>query len=360
MKKLALLCFFILFSAVGVILQITSIGSILPTISEANIKLVVSHNFFFNEELMAKRIALTAQQLGIDCLIVGEHNYSWVKRIFPNYSQFLLGRFKPEIVLSLHTGDMLYDKGQNYLAMTHNSDYYFQSHLSMQSENLIKFDGFLTSFPDTFRLSNLLNTYRESKRSIQWYPSCAKTDFVASSKRRLFYCGSNLIKTAYGDKYRRVFSQLDKNNYLRVYGKKSNWNHTPNGYRGLIKRDAYNIVNTMRRYGITLILHSPDEFIGKTPSQRIFEACAASTVLICDKHPFVEKEFQNSVLYVDTSLSPHEIYQQIDSHIQWIRNHPEEAHQLARQSHEIFINKFTLEEQISSLLKFHEEIKHHN
>lgn len=86
----------------------------------------------------------------------------------------------------------------------------------------------------------------------------------------------------------------------------------------------------MHSTGVTLILHAPDHFLGQTPTGRIFEACAASTVIISDRHPFLEKHFSNSILYIDQEKPSEELYLQIDAHMRWIQKHPVEANLLAK------------------------------
>jgi spore maturation protein CgeB len=83
---------------------------------------------------------------------------------------------------------------------------------------------------------------------------------------------------------------------------------------------------------------------GDCPSARIFEAAAASSVIISDELPFTQKHFGDSVLYVDTTQSAEEMFRTIDGHVKWILSHPQEAQELARRSHQIFCEKFALED----------------
>jgi glycosyltransferase involved in cell wall biosynthesis len=79
-------------------------------------------------------------------------------------------------------------------------------------------------------------------------------------------------------------------------------------------------------------------------------------VIISDKHPFAEKYFGDSVLYIDTTKSADEIFQAIDAHMQWILAHPEEAKELARRSHQIFCEQFTLEDFMRDILTLYDSV----
>ena len=169
-----------------------------------------------------------------------------------------------------------------------------------------------------------------------------------------------MANTNFGAKYKQLFSRLDKTHYFNVYGQKNEWRHTPNCYRGFIKCDGSSLLRTMHNCGVTLILHAPDHFLGGTPTGRIFEACAASTVIISDRHPFIEKHFGDAVLYIDQEKTSEGLFQQIDAHMRWIKSHPEEANNLAKRAHEIFISKFTLEMQLENLIKLHNQLQTHH
>jgi spore maturation protein CgeB len=102
-------------------------------------------------------------------------------------------------------------------------------------------------------------------------------------------------------------------------------------------------------------MHRDTHLKAGAPSGRIFEAAAAAAVIISDKHPFVEKEFKNSVLYVDQTRD--DLFEQIDTHMRWIKENPEAAKTKALQAHKIFLEKFTLEEQLIRLYENFKTIK---
>jgi len=105
----------------------------------------------------------------------------------------------------------------------------------------------------------------------------------------------------------------------------------------------------MQECGIVLILHSETHLKGNAPTGRIFEAAAASCVVISDRHPFVIQEFGDSVLYIDQDESAEEMARQIESHLGWIQSHPAAAQEMAEKCHRIFEERFTLEQQLLRL-----------
>lgn len=90
------------------------------------------------------------------------------------------------------------------------------------------------------------------------------------------------------------------------------------------------------------------------PTYQNHLSAAAGSIIISAPHPFIQKLFKDHVLYIDIeNRTAREIFKQIDSHMGWIYLHPEEAEQMARECHRIFIAEFTLEEQLKTLMAFH-------
>ena len=107
---------------------------------------------------------------------------------------------------------------------------------------------------------------------------------------------------------------------------------------------------------LPLVLHSHEHIKGGVPTSRIFEAAAASAVIICDHHPFVEKEFGDAVLYIDPNQDPEAVFKQIDDHMKWVHANPDEAMALARRSHAIFMERFTLENELLKIGQMYEHM----
>ncbi len=149
---------------------------------------------------------------------------------------------------------------------------------------------------------------------------------------------------------------LEDKGYLQVYGAPKKWEFLKSAYKGFIPANGYSFIKKMREAGVTLILHSSNHLRDSIPTSRIFEATAASTVIISDRHKFVEQEFGDCVLYVDTNQSAEHVSEEIDNHMQWIKNNPDKARELARCAHQIFQNRFTFEQQLLNVAAVQESL----
>lgn len=319
-------------------------------------RLLILHRNGIGEKEMAERIKCASKRIGMECVSVSLNAQDFWKKFFPNFASFAAHKFKPHIILSLQGDEIPCKNAKQYIALTHGSDYYFSPRTTLSIQEVMKFDGFLVGFPDHEKLLTYANFVQKACNTIKWYSTCASTSFQPIKNFQLFYCGANMANSPFGAKYKVLFSLLDRSGYLQVFGYKEEWRHTPNSYKGYIRSDGESLLKKMHEVGVTLVLHDPDHYLGGTPTARIFEAAAAGTVIIADHHPFIQKEFGDSVLYIDQNRSPEEIFTQIQAYMHWIRSHPEEANQLAEKSHGIFLEKFTLEKQLLKLLELHKTL----
>jgi hypothetical protein len=106
----------------------------------------------------------------------------------------------------------------------------------------------------------------------------------------------------------------------------------------------------LNQYGIGLCIHSKYHVAAGIPSNRIFEIISSGAIAISDKNPFVEKYFADNVLYFDQTKSAEEIYNQIDAHVKWVQQHPDQAEIMAQKAHKILQENFTTEHFIQDLM----------
>lgn len=222
------------------------------------------------------------------------------------------------------------------------------------------YNAILSAVPE-----NIVRTNANSRNVVQcipirqFYVSAKSAEFCATPKKRLFFGGH------VWDKYRGVYCAklyrlLDQTDYFDVYGPREVWKKRiglRSSYRGLIADENDKILHVMQKIGVSLVLHSDEHIANNTTSPRIFEACAASNVLICDRLPFIVENFGDTVLYIDRNASPEEMFRQIDNHMRWIQSHQKEAIELARKSHKIFMEKFTLEKMLQNTIDFYKKHK---
>ena len=219
------------------------------------------------------------------------------------------------------------------------------------------FDALLPSFTAIDKLKNAYEATGKSFNGFTWYPTVYTTEYQVAQPQYLFYSGGTLWDgTRASSKYKQLFSKLDQTGYFRVCGVVDKWQHTPNSAIGLIPIDGKSLIAAIHKAGISLVLHTQGHIESGAPTARIFEAAAANAVIIADRHPFIQQNFGNNVLYIDTEKSAENIFQQIDQHMQWIYAHPKEAQAKAINCHDIFMQKFSLDAQLLKLLEMHQHI----
>jgi hypothetical protein len=155
--------------------------------------------------------------------------------------------------------------------------------------------------------------------------------------------------------FRSVITKLSEDKILRAYGQARAFWFLQNGYQGYIN-DVQDVVKTLNRNGIALIVHRNEHFANAISTNRIIEAAAANSLIISDRNPFVVENFADSVLYFDINTDKDAMYKQIMGHYEWARANPEQAKSLANRAHDIFKNKFTSERDLVRLVQLYEKI----
>lgn len=217
--------------------------------------------------------------------------------------------------------------------------------------------GWLRKFNLAMYTSSQNQMGSEIKPILEGFNSVYATNFIPLEYKELFYCGDNLDPLRGSAKYKLILTELAKLNYLNVYGPEASWTFIPTAYKGFIPSDGYSLIRTMQDSGISLILHSKNNLRDGIPSTRIFEAAAASTVIISDQNKFIKQEFGDCVLYIDVKKPAEDVVHQIDAHVKWIKNNPAKAKALAKCAHKKFNANFQLELLLQAVASSTEELK---
>ena len=98
-------------------------------------------------------------------------------------------------------------------------------------------------------------------------------------------------------------------------------------------------------------MHSLEHLIEGLPTSRFAEAITAGAVIIADDHQFLRSIFGDNLLYFNSFQTSDEMYNQIKSHITWIKSHPNEARQMTQNSYDIFVKDWTLEAQLPRVMQ---------
>jgi hypothetical protein len=311
--------------------------------------IITNHPAAFGEAQSAKRIAYAASCLGWEWAIVERIDQQ------PEY----LDRLKPNFVISLREEIKPIPGTPHFLYLHVPMFMYLNKDGALSTKaypNVLAYDGFLSVVPDN---KPVKEAYIKSKRqpffNVNTVLSVTKTEFKYTPKKRLCYWGSTWDKARGSEHYRQLYQLLDKSGYFDIYGPEWSWRKMDlKSYRGMLPLDAHTVVDAISECGIALVLHSHEHIKGSVPTSRIFEAAAASAVIICDPHPFVKEHFSDAVLYIDPNQEPEKVFQQIDQYVKWVHNNPDKAMQLARRAHTIFTERFTLEKELEKIANLYE------
>lgn len=157
-------------------------------------------------------------------------------------------------------------------------------------------------------------------------------------------------------KYKHFIKLLSENVSMKVYGSNNATSYlAPGVYDGMISPGMDNIT-TIRKNGIYLLTHGDWHFTNNEFSMRGFEAAAAGAVVISDKLPFIVEHFGDSFLYFDHNADAQTMYEQVKTHVEWIKANPEKAQVMAEKANKIYREKFTLREDLIRIAKMHEGV----
>ncbi len=221
--------------------------------------------------------------------------------------------------------------------------------------NIFTYDGYLSSshIVDNWLHDKLDNTTKKFWIA-PFFTSTNQTNYTPPNIQdpHLVYIGTNWD----GARFKELFKQLDKQDFMEVYGLASKWRYLKKSYKMSLPFDGISVLNTLRNAGVGLCLHKPEHCDAETPSMRIFEIIASGAIAICGEHKFIRTVFGNNVLYVDTNASVTEQVKQISDHISWIKNNQEIALQMSKKAHDIFLEKYTLEKLLLEIIPYHKSL----
>ena len=244
-------------------------------------------------------------------------------------------------------------QGYHYMAVFH--PFGFLDQEKKLSPPYESFDGYLLTIKPEF-FNGVFRSETKSFHFVPFYPSAQPTEYKELHLKEIVTTYPVWGNRKRQGRYKTLYRLLSQSGFVKFYGPKDEQGIVQRGYMGQIPYDGVSMIRTLQKHGITLILHSQQHNKQAIPSARIFEAAAASTVIISDENPFVKEHFGDSVYYVDVTLSAEEIFQQISDHREEIFRHPEKALEKAWRAHQIFTERFQMTDQLLAIDKMHREI----
>lgn len=290
---------------------------------------VIYHDYWYGEQEFAHRLKIAASRLNWDVTLLNTCE-TWEDH-FDQYD-FLI-TMVPRV--DIHGGC------PNYLCLFDPIYHYFK-HQGKLHKRYQQFDAYLHAYQDTRGLN-------PNSKKLLWYPTAQDFPYKVVEPNHLFFFLSLWGDRTNNHQYHLLYSLLDEQEYTRSHGNQHVAHLCPQHYRGFLPSDGHAVIEEIQEAGVTLLLHSKIHLQHGVPSGRIFEAAAASAVIISDSHPFVMEHFGDAVLYFDHTASGEVMFEQIDHHMQWIKEHPDEALEKARRAHSIFQEHFLLEDQLLRL-----------
>ncbi len=293
---------------------------------------------------VAYRIKIAGERLGWT-MIVDENEGEGIRNTSLDFSIITTHVAKPRFLSRNHP---------NYFIIYCQKDF---CKMNGDLENEYRdYDGYLLTIDKTdfstftSRKGNLIAP------SIPFYPTAYATPYKPVSPLNLTYIVPTWGNRINRPSFRQLNKLLSKDGFTKFYGDFEFGRLYGEQYVGPLPFNGQSIIDTLQKNGIALVIHSDKHLTEKIPSGRIFEAAAASAIIICDQNPFVQKHFGDSIFYIDTSLTGRAIFSQIKRHIQTILENPNKALEMAKKAHGIFLDNFTMEAQLLELELMHEKI----
>jgi len=225
------------------------------------------------------------------------------------------------------------------------------------AEGLKISDGLFSSAKEMDVYRSIVESYKKEFNGIEILPLVPQTANNPAEPESLMWYGMAWENDSrYSNKYKDFITSLSKNIPMKIYGSYRNSTYVaPNVYDGYIP-SALEIIDAIRKNGIYLLTHSDMHIESKSPTLRIFEAISANAVVISDMHPFAMENFGDNFLYFDQTADAETMYKQVKDHVDWIKANPEKAKAMAARAHKIFLEKFTLEKDLTRIAKMHEYV----
>lgn len=314
--------------------------------------LLTNRRHYWPEFLTLYRIGKTIERMGGEFVIIDN----------PHKHKEAIKLIDPDFILAIRSSIKPIKGYINFLLVHSFTSQYVDENNQFKAHeygHFLNYDGFITLFNTSGAIENFFEQNHKPFQSIKAYFSVQSRSFSDNPKNKLCYWGNSLKdKTRFSDRYLKLYSALDKQDYFILYGPEGTWgDKNLKSYRGVLPFENEALVDGIAEAGIALLLHGQDHLKSGTPTGRIFEAAAASALMISDNHPFLREHFGDTVLYIDENAEAEDIFKQIDTHVKWAQAHPEEAMAKAKASHKIFVDKFALEHEVSKIIDFYEKTK---
>ena len=316
------------------------------------------------ESEVINRMKVAAENIGAELICVTKEGFL-VDEHFQKTNE-KVDSSELDFVLSMHYEDIKMQDAFHYhilwnppkITLQYDLYHLYAKNIASHDDYLIYDDGGMS-----FHLKTLLSDHpRDLANASSLTASFSKTAAIPPQIPEnpvLFYCGVNWERFIQGAESRHggLFSLMDQQKDVNLYGPEHSWDGYKR-YHGSIPFDGTSLINEIHQCGVVLALSSDYHYRAGAATNRIYEACAGGAITISDTNRFIKKHFGDSVLYIDYDKKhPDKMFTQIRMHLDWIRRHPDKALEKAQRAQQIFIEKFSLEKQLSDIISNHSKRK---
>lgn len=260
--------------------------------------------------------------------------------------------FAPDLVLAMHFRLSKLTDHPTFGCMW-NPHFFFANEPSFV-RNILSYDGYLFGGRGIEQfISDTTFTLAKEYVSGTFFPSCQKTEFFSCrfDDAHLAVLGTNWD----GNRFEPLFRSLAESGQASFFGPGRSWDHVGPAYAGEVAFDGKSVLPILRQCGVTLALHRTEHLIDAAPNMRLFEGVAAGTAVITEDQGFAREAFGDTLLYVDPTLPPQYLAEQILSHVAHVRSQPQVASERARAAHAIFLERYSLEQQLIGLREIYSQ-----
>lgn len=314
---------------------------------------------------VVERIKLACVNCGIDIDVINSQGIVIESNILDLVSRKVSNETHL-FAISLHFQSPKVFDLYTYIALWNPVDYYHVFGFSAVTEKTCSHDDVLSCESSPADALALLNFQRLGKRylePIKLFHNCPKPYLGPNitSTATLFYVGINWERlSGRKGRFHDLLLDLDENNMVDIYGPELFLNQRPwegfKNYKGEIPFDGKSVVNSINAAGICLALSSKQHQDSGILSNRLFEGMAGGAVVITNKHPLVNKYFQDCVYILDDeNLTEGEIAIEVKNIIHEIRSDVRSATSRVLRSQEILSSLFSLEGSLEKLVSMHHE-----
>ena len=331
---------------------------------------VYSSNGRVGEDLIYYRIRVLAEQNGWQysgCRFSEKLSAFPLSNFIYNSAASLVNLlFKPKFNLGVTHFVRVFPYGYNLIYLNIPNDVIFSKdggfgsawkHLA-EADGYVDLHSFVNGSNDVLKQA-LVKDGQQHKMIYPAYLSVNKNEFVKPSTEilkpviigALWGCNRNSLRVGL------ALKKLANRSLLEGYGHEYALGFLGDAYKGKIESFDPTIPvdeameKMYRHYGVSLTIHTLEHYMEGLPTSRAMEAVAAGAIVISDDHPFLKKHFDGTMLFINALTDSEKIYSQISEHITWIQNNKEEAINKARIAHQIFVQHFTLEENMKKIIQ---------